>query len=157
MSTEAEMYLQQEVFSSSPARLRWMLIQRAVNLAASIAAAFEAPSPADRHGGAVVGSQRTAEEQLLGLREILNELLAGVTARDSGLGRSVADLYVYLIALLTEAEALRDAWGMQQLGEILKIEEETWLLFCRQEGGAGPVAGHNSPASEQPSSLSLEA
>lgn len=151
------MYLQQEVFSSSPARLRWMLIQRAVNLAGNIAAAFEAHTSPSLSSGTPSGSHRTVEEQLLGLRDILNELLAGVTAKDGGLGKSVADLYVYLIALLTEAEAQRDAWGMQQLAEILRIEEETWQLFCRQEVAVSQMTGSTASANEQPTSLSLEA
>jgi flagellar secretion chaperone FliS len=158
MSVEAELYLRQEVFSSSPARLRWMLIQRAVNLASSIAAAFEPAAVSGFPAAGASESQRSTEEQLLGLREILNELLAGVTSRENDLGRSVADLYVYLIALLTEAEAQRDAWGMQQLAEILKIEEETWQLYCRQEGAGGQLAGSRPTAAMgQPTSLSLEA
>ena len=111
----ANLYLEQEVLSASPAKLRWLLIDKCVKLTQVTAQLWKSNEFA------------VADQWSLRLRDILNELLSGVHGNDP-LARQVADLYVFQIKLLTEAELTRDLKKLGQLQGLLETEAETWRL-----------------------------
>lgn len=121
-------YLQQEVMSASPVRLRWMLIRRAEELCAVVQHCQTS------------GRTQEAQQWLLRIREILGELLEGVTDSGHPLGKTVADFYVFLIQLVNEIEQSDEDGRLLTLQELLGIESETWRQVLVQTS-TGQTAG----------------
>ncbi len=112
-------YLQQEVLSASPVRLRWMLITRAKELCEGVASLW-------RDGENALGDQWS-----LRVREILGELLAGVTSANPA-SIQVADFYLFLLKMLSEAESSRDFKKLDNLKNLLAYEADTWQLVLEK-------------------------
>lgn len=143
LAKKADQFRNQSVLNASPERLRLMLLERGVEIAQRLAAL----TPAQ------VGDTEFVERLLL-LREILGELLSGITDGNSEVARQVSDLYVFLLKFLTETEAnpTRKAW--QRIAEILEIERETWQQVCHQRQQVRS-SNPSAPASPTPSAGSL--
>jgi len=120
-----DQYLESVVRTATPAKLRLMLIERAVGIADSVAEAWRA----DPGQG--------ANEQSLKLFDLLNELLRGVVGSKQGEGEEVchkvADLYVFLIKHLLAAEEIGDVASVEEISAVLQVEAETWRLACANE------------------------
>lgn len=125
--SSANLYLEQEVLTASPVKLRWLLLQKSVNLCEVVSELWRA------------GESATADQWSLRLREILTELLSGVQGTDI-LAKQVADLYVFMIAQLTQAEQNRDLAILADLRGLLEIETETWRLVQQNAAGARGTA-----------------
>lgn len=120
-------YLQQEVNSASPYRLRWMLIQRAEELCGAVESMWSQ------------GNEQEAAQWLLRIRDILGELLSGVQDRENPVSQSVSDFYIFLVQLLGRVEADQDLEQLQTLRGLLQIEAETWRQVVeRFQGGQNP-------------------
>ncbi len=113
-------YLQQEVLTSSPARLRWMLIHRAHDLTTMVAQLWSA------------GESAEGNQWLLRIREILGELLDGVKDESNPLSSPISDFYLYLLQMSFEIERTQDSSRLAVLGELLAIEAETWRLVIEK-------------------------
>lgn len=111
---EVNPYLQQEVFTASPQRLRLMLIQRAEELCSLVGQLWQDEDDAQAAGW------------LLRIREILGELLEGVKDKTNPASRAVSDLYVFLLQYLTAIETERDQSKLVRLQAVLRVESETW-------------------------------
>ena len=129
-------YLDTTVHTASPARLRLMLIERGVEVAARLAEIWR-------------GSRQPpfANEHSLRLLEILNELLSGVTSDQYEVCRKVADLYVFLVQHLIAAEDSGNADAVDEIRLVLETEAETWRLVCVKEAMAHrPLSEFSSPS-----------
>lgn len=126
-------YLQNLIRSAPPARLRLLLIERGIEVAESLAAStptrLEAVRPAASDGKPV---ELVRAEQMIRLREILGELLNGVVNKELQVAKQVADLYVFLLQFLNEAEREDKSEQWEQLAQILRLERETWSEVCAQ-------------------------
>lgn len=131
-----ERYLDATVRTASPARLRLMVIERAIEIAGSLAETWRGPSA---EGG--------SNEQSLKLLELLNELLGGVTGESGEVGQKVADLYVFLIQHLLAAEENGDAGAVDEIAVVLQAEAETWRMVCANANPASPSGQAAPPAS----------
>lgn len=109
-------YLQQEVLSASPVRLRWMLITRAKELCEGVRALWS-------DGQTLLGDQWA-----LRVREILGELLAGVTDGNPA-SQKVADFYTFLLSKLAIVQRSRDIETLDTLRDLLAYEADTWKLL----------------------------
>lgn len=129
-------YLEQEVLSASPAKLRYLLIDKAYSLCGVVDQLWKN------------GDHLIADQWLLRIRDILTELLSGVTDREMPLSKNVSDIYIFMINLLTKTENSRDPKLLADLRSILEIERETWQLFCRNEVNQtlGTSTASNAPA-----------
>ncbi len=138
----SEQYLDAMVRTASPARLRLMMIERAIEVAATLSVTW------------LEKRDLGSNEHSLRLLDLLNELLAGVTggASDSEtrLCSQVADLYVFLIQHLVGAEAGSDSSAVDEIRIVLETEAGTWRAVCANEVPA-------KIASPAPSSLNFEA
>jgi flagellin-specific chaperone FliS len=114
-------YLQQEVLTASPVRLRWMLITRAKELCEGVESLW-------KDGQIALGAQWS-----LRIREILGELLAGVTDGNP-LSTQVADFYLFLLKVLSEAEQSQNIERLATLRDLLAYEADTWQLFLQKPG-----------------------
>lgn len=122
-------YLQQEVLTASPVRLRWMLITRAKDLCEGVESLW-------RDGENLIGDQWS-----LRVRDILGELLAGVTNANPA-SSQVSDFYLFLLKMLSEAEQTRDLKRLRTLRDLLAYEADTWQLLMEKnsvEESAPPV------------------
>jgi flagellar protein FliS len=143
-----EQYLESVVRTASPAKLRLMLIERAVGVSESLEHAWrENPG-------------QGPNEQSLKLFELINELLRGVVGSKQGDGedicKQVSDLYVFLIKHLLLAEQSSDVASIEEIRAVLQVEAETWRLACANEVPAGSQhLGFGSSASS--TGLNLEA
>ncbi len=147
----AQRYLAQEIENASPTRLRLMLIERAVDLAHSLAS-YPSSAPTD---------VRMTEQSLL-LRDILGELLAGVGKSDLPIAQQVADLYVFLLQHLSVAEETRDPQKWSEIASVLEIEQDTWRSVCARSTIRTPVlaqklGGATMTAAHVAGSLNFEA
>jgi flagellar secretion chaperone FliS len=132
----AENYLESTVRTAPPARLRLMLIERAVGLCQTIASNWKAAP-----------QSRKWDERSLQLSDILTELLSGVGRTDIAVAKTVADLYVFLIQHLNKAVESGDGSMIDELCVVLETEAETWRMVCAQTSVGSPnVAGLTTPA-----------
>jgi flagellin-specific chaperone FliS len=126
---EVNPYLEQEVFSASPIRLRWMLICRAEELCVEVQRLW------------AVNEREMASSWLLKIREILGELLDGVQDAQNPASKPVSDFYIFLLQVLNEAEATYNSGQLKTLEELLHIENETWRMVVQRllasEGASG--------------------
>lgn len=117
-------YLEATVKSASPARLRLMLLERSVDVAARLSHAWK------------TGESRGSNEHSIRLLDLLTELLAGVqggvTKAEQALCDQVADLYVFLSQHLVAAEADSDSQAIDEIKLVLETEAETWRAVCAQ-------------------------
>ncbi len=132
-------YLQQEVLSASPARLRWMLIARAAELCGFVDQLWS-------NGQVALGNQ-----WLLRIREILGELLDGVKDSQNPLSTPICDFYLFLLQVTLEVDKHQDRERLKVLAELLAIEAETWRLVVDK---AARDASSSSPADSLFPSLS---
>ena len=126
-------YLEQEVFGASPAKLRWLLINKSLQLTRIIDQLWQDKDPG-------------AGQYTVWLRDVLNELLAAVHGQDD-LAKKVADLYVFMTKLLSKAEQTQNVDEIRQLRSLLEIEAETWQMVClAQSPQAQSLPGQSLPS-----------
>ena len=104
-----EQYLQTMILTASPAKLRFLLLERAVTLSERI------------KENRMRNPEQLVDEQTVTLRDILGELLAGVKRSEDQLAKTVADLYVFLVQELTYAEQEPGTDRIDTIGHILEI------------------------------------
>jgi flagellar protein FliS len=126
-------YLEQEVLSASPAKLRYLLLDKANTLVAIVDQLWS------------TGDHFQAVQWTIRIREILSELLSGITDTEMELSRKIADIYVFLINMLTRLETNHSREELAEFRSILEMERETWLQFVKQEANAQQRASY-SPA-----------
>lgn len=131
-------YLENTIRTASPAKLRLMLIERAVGLCDAISIRWKASKP-----------EMGCDEQTLHLRDILTELLSGVGRSDLPVALAVSDLYVFLSKHLTDAEMMRDVTMIDEIGLVLQTEAETWRIVLETT-----LAAQTPTPAFAPSSLS---
>jgi flagellar protein FliS len=144
----SDQYLDSTVRSASPARLRLMLIERAVDVSGWLAKTWRS------------GQEKGVNEHSIKLLDLLNELLDGVVGSknqgENEICEKVADLYVFLTKHLILAEKNSDADAMDEIKSVLEIEAETWRAVCAQSLPSLDIALPFDGAS-QSSGLNLEA
>jgi flagellar protein FliS len=153
-------YLESQVLTATPQKLRWMLIEGALRHARQVIHHWDASQDA------------SATEALVHCRAIVSELLSGVRGDESPLTRQVAGLYSFLFRHLMEAQLHRDRSRVDETIAILEIESETWRLVCEQlperpasspdTGGAGStpseiLAPNQGVGGPPPSAFQLDA
>lgn len=126
-------YLEQEVLSASPAKLRYLLLDKANTLVAIVDQLWS------------TGDHFQAVQWTIRIREILSELLSGITDTEMELSRKIADIYVFLINMLTRLEANHSREELAEFRSILEMERETWLQFVKQEANAQQRASYSPP------------
>ncbi|AMV32350.1 flagellar protein FliS [Pirellula sp. SH-Sr6A] len=148
-----EAFLRQEVESATPAKLRFLLLQKAHGLSLVVQDLWKQ------------GKHAEADQWALRIQDIITELLAGVVDPKHELAQITTDLYVFMSKLIAAVVVERDAEAMQNVSEILEIEMETWAMFVRKEaiessGGMVPPPHFQSTSAsyeESTSSFSFQA
>jgi flagellar secretion chaperone FliS len=141
-----EAFLLQEIESASPAKLRFLLLQKAHGLCLVVSDLWKG----NRHND--------AEQWVIRIQDIVTELLSGVVDPQHELAQVTSDLYVFLSKLVIAVMIERDVEALQNVTEILEIEMETWAMFVRQESadrGTPPVPKFLSSFDSAPTETSL--
>jgi flagellar secretion chaperone FliS len=115
-----DIYLETQVTTATPQRLRLMLIDAAIRWAHVTVERWRADRNAD------------ALEPLIRCREIISELLAGVKQDASPLSNQVLALYSFLFNALTAAQFSRSVAAVEAVIRVLEEERTTWSLLCEQ-------------------------
>jgi flagellar protein FliS len=112
-------YLETQVFTATPQRLRLMLIEAALRQA--------------RAARDLWIENKIAEgcEQASRCRELVSELISGIHPDQTAVAKRVLGLYLYLFSSLTELQLTRDPHQMAGLIRVLEEEEQTWQEVCR--------------------------
>lgn len=121
----SEKYFENQVFTSSPQRLRLMLIDGALQYARRALKHWQ-EGRIYEGGEAIIGCQRIVTELLRSLNpEIAPELVGNVSA-----------IYNFVFRSLIEAGLKRDQVKLNDAISVLEIERETWRQVCEQLGTA---------------------
>jgi flagellar protein FliS len=121
MQTDSrEIYLETQVQTATPQKLRLMLIEGALRFARQTLDQWQA------------AQSDQALESLIRCREIVSELIAGIRPDASPLASQVNGLYVYLFSALIEAQQTRDEHQLAAVIRVLEEERETWRQLCEQ-------------------------
>ena len=124
---DTDVFLRQEVESASPAKLRWLLLQKAHGLTIAIRELW---------------LQNRAEEAVQWMiltQDIFTELLEGIVDPKHELAKQQSDLFVFLTKLLVVSGQTQDAHTLESVTEILEIEKDTWEMLVRRELTAASV------------------
>jgi flagellar secretion chaperone FliS len=111
-------YLETQVNTATPQRLRLMLIEGALRQAQAAQTAWEARQSEE------------AGEALTRCRDIISELLAGITPGDTAVVRQTLGIYAYLFSALTEVQQSRDPHQLAGIIRVLDEERQTWQEVC---------------------------
>ena len=132
-----QQYLDATIRTATPAKLRLMLLERAVEISRMVAENWQS--------GKVTGSH----EHSITLMEMIAELLTGVAGgsnkTENKLCLQVSDLYVFLLKHLVAAEETSDVQSANEITTVLQAETETWRAVVAQEG-TGQFTEHSALA-----------
>ena len=113
-----ELYLETQVATATPQRLRLMLIEAAMRKAEQTALAWD--------------DERDEEAYEAAYRclEIVTELIAGIRPDDNPVTIAVLDIYLFLFQHLSEAIDERSSAKMLAVQGVLAEERITWQKLC---------------------------
>jgi flagellar protein FliS len=120
MIHDRDVYLETQVLTATPQKLRLMLIEGAIRFARGTAAAWERDDP------------EAGLESLIRCRDVVGELISGIQADTSPLARQVVGIYLYLFTSLTGAQLTRDQNQLAAAIGVLEEERDTWRAVCEQ-------------------------
>lgn len=161
-----DLYLETEVNTATPQRLRLMLIEVALR---QVRQAQDAVRQGD-HGQALQATTRC--------RNLVAELLAGIQADQSAVAKDVLRVYLFLYSTLVEVEFASHFERLSDIQRILEEEQITWQKVCletperitkadaavkgeelapQRVGNAFDSAYGRAPAADSPVGLSIEA
>jgi flagellar protein FliS len=115
-----DIYLETQVATATPQRLRLMLIEGAIRRARLTIEHWRE------------GRDDLAMESLIACRGMVSELLAGVKEEQSELGKKVIGLYAFLFQTLTAAQLSRNPTALEPALKVLEEERQTWSQVCQQ-------------------------
>jgi flagellar protein FliS len=120
-SQPLETYLESQVMTATPQRLRLMLIDGAIRFARQ-AIQFWGDD----------GAAPESIEAVVRCRAVISELLSSVREDGTELPKQVAGIYLFLFQNLTEAQLNRDVEKVEETVRVLEVERETWTQVCEQ-------------------------
>jgi flagellar protein FliS len=115
-----EAYLETQITTATPQRLRLMLIEAGLRRARASHAAGQAG--------------RTAESTLAirQCRDIVTELIAGIRPDQTPEAKRVLAIHLFLFSTLVEIEFARDPHRLNDVIRVLEQERQTWQAICEQ-------------------------
>jgi flagellar protein FliS len=126
-----EAYIEAQVLTATPQKLRLMLIEGAIRFARQTIQHWQA------------SDNERALESIIRCRNIVSELLSSIRVEESDLTKRVAGLYLFVFQNLTEAQLRRDAKLVEEAIGVLEVERGTWRDVCEKMPHAPvPTAEH---------------
>ena len=113
-------YLETEVTTATPQKLRLMLIDGSLRFARLTLDHWEN------------GRDLDARDACRRCRDVLLELFSSLKTDHSEIANQTADVYLFLIRAITQAEADGDPVHVDQVIRVLEIERGTWQQVCEK-------------------------
>jgi len=113
-------YLETEVTTVTPQKLRLMLIDGGLRFARLTLEHWENGADAD------------AREACRRCRDVLLELLSSLKTEQSEAASQTADVYLFLVRTITQAEVDGDPAMIDQVIRVLEVERGTWQQVCEK-------------------------
>ena len=120
LTAARDTYLETQVHTATPQRLRLMLLDGALRFARQTQELWQR------------NESDAAYDSLVRCRDIVGELIAGIQADASPLAKTVLNLHLYLFSALTEAQLKQDQQQLAAVIAVLEEERETWQRLCEQ-------------------------
>jgi len=111
-------YLETQILTATPQRLRLMLIEGAIRKITAAKTAYDE------------GDWQKASADLSHCRDIVTELIAGIDPEQNPVAKQILSVYMFLYSTLVEAQFGRDASRLTDLLRILEEERQTWRAVC---------------------------
>lgn len=111
-------YLETQVHTATPQRLRLMLIDGALRQARAAQQAWTEQRLND------------AAESLIRCRDIVAELLSGIRIDKSPVVQQTLGIYAFVFSALTEVQQSRDTHQLAGIIRVLEEDRETWQQVC---------------------------
>jgi len=119
-ATIRDRYLETDVTTATPQRLRLMLIEETLRQARRA------------QDAAVRGEQTEAAERTTRCRNLISELLAGVQPEQSPVAKEVLRVYLFVYTTLVEVEFGGDYGRLVDIIRVLEEDQITWQAVCQQ-------------------------
>src|SRR5262245_701795 len=129
-------YLETQILTATPQRLRLMLIEGAIRRARAAQTAWQA------------GNNAEGLEAIAHCRGIVSELIAGIQPEQTEAAKQVLGVYMFLFSTLVEAQLARDSHRLRDIVRVLEEERQTWQAVCEQMPER-PVANATLKAAEE--------
>ena len=123
-------YLESKILTAPPHKLHLALVEGAIR--------FGRLAEASLRGG----DARDASRLLMKVLDILGEMLAGVRESKTTLNRKIAEFYLFLFRLVSEATVNDDVEKLSEALRLLEFERQTWQLACDKLHSDSP---HSTP------------
>src|SRR4051794_40863189 len=120
LPSTSDAYLETQVLTATPQRLRLMLIEGAIRRA---------------HGAQIAlaeGNTLQVFGDLGRCRDIVAELMAGINPNQSPLNRQILAVYSYLYSTLVDIAVSPDASRLSDVLRVLEEERQTWRELCEK-------------------------
>lgn len=121
MNDARSAYLETQVFTAAPQKLRLMLIDACMRFAGQARDAQAA------------GNGEQLADSLDRARDIVTELISGIRPDGSALTEAARGLYAFIFKSLAEAQLLKDVQKIDDALKVLEEERQTWLAVCELE------------------------
>ena len=113
-------YLESQVLTATPQKLRLLLIEGALRFARQIVPAWERDD------------REASFEAVTRCRRIITELLTVMHDDGSEVIHQLRGIYQFLFRHLTEAQQQQNPHMVEEVVRLLEVERETWQLVCTQ-------------------------
>lgn len=113
-------YLESQVKTATPQKLRLMLIEGAIRFARLTVKALDEQNEAD------------ACETASRCRSIISELIGSIRNPDEELHQRIIALYVFVFQRLTEGQLAKDKAAVEEAIGVLELERKTWQEICKK-------------------------
>lgn len=117
-TAQVSRYLEDQVFSASPERVRLLLIQRAIRAIAAVKSLWQ------------VQDWDSAAAELERAKSIVMELTRGLKPLGAEISGKTASVYLYVRNALGNAQRKQDEALLDDALRVLEVERDTWTQVC---------------------------
>jgi flagellar protein FliS len=135
-ATIRDRYLETDVTTATPQRLRLMLIEE------TLRQARQAQDAAAR------GERTEAGERTSRCRNLVSELLAGVQPEQTAVAKEVLRVYFFVYSTLVEVEFGGDYGRLADIIRVLEEDQVTWQAVCQLSPERPPAQASSSQGEE---------
>ena len=120
LPSTSDAYLETQVLTATPQRLRLMLIEGAIRRAHTAQIAL------------AEGNASQAFGDLGRCRDIVAELMSSIDPNQSPLNRQILSVYTYLYSTLVDIAVSPDSSRLADILRVLEEERQTWRELCEK-------------------------
>jgi flagellar protein FliS len=120
LPTTRDAYLETQILTATPQRLRLMLIEGAIRKITLAKMAYDE------------GDLEKASADLSHCRDIITELIAGIDPDQTPVAKQIMPVYMFLYSTLVDAQFGHDHSRLDDILRVLEEERRTWREVCEK-------------------------